>query len=158
MASSTEGVRTAGRGERTGERTSASQLLALLVGVAFTAAGILGFFVTGTDQFAHHDTGETLLGLEVNGLHNVVHLALGLAGIVLSARVATARLYGWLLAVGYGAAFVFGLFAVDDEDLNFLSLNDADNWFHLASAAVGLVIALLPTTRRSEERRTAAAR
>jgi hypothetical protein len=158
MASSTEGLRDTGRRGGNGVRTSPSQLLALIVGVAFTAAGILGFFVTGTDQFAHHDTNETLLGLEINGLHNVVHLGLGLAGIVLSARVATARLYGWLLAIGYGAVFVFGLVAVDDEDLNVLSLNDADNWFHLASAAVGLVIALLPTTRLADDRRTDTAR
>ena len=159
MASSTETTRdrAGGRSDGRGVRTSPSQLLALIVGLAFTAAGIAGFFVTGTEDFTHHDTGETLLGLEINGLHNVVHLALGLAGIALSARLATARLYGWLLALGYGAAFVFGLFAVDDEDLNFLSLNDADNWFHLASAAVGLIIALLPATRAYRDRRPAAA-
>ena len=140
-------------------RTSPSQVLALIVGAAFTAAGVLGFFVTGTDQFAHHDTGETLLGLEINPLHNIVHLVLGVAGLVMSARYATARLYGWLLFAGYGAVFVYGLFAVDDEDLNVLSLNDADNWFHLATAVVGLVIALLPATRMYEEhRRTATAR
>jgi hypothetical protein len=160
MASSTD--RMQGTAVRSQEgrhvRTSPSQVLALVVGAAFTAAGVLGFFVTGTDQFAHHDTGETLLGLEINPLHNIVHLALGVAGLVMSARWTTARLYGWLLFAGYGAAFVYGLFAVDDEDLNFLSLNDADNWFHLASAAVGLVIALLPATRTYDDRRTANAR
>ncbi len=54
-----------------------------------------------------------------------------------------ARTYGWLLAVGYGAAFVYGLFAVG-EDWDFLSLNWADNVLHLATALVGLVIALMP--------------
>ncbi|HZB71169.1 MAG TPA: DUF4383 domain-containing protein [Acidimicrobiales bacterium] len=161
MASSTQGMRDAEvrrDDDRPAVRTSPSQLLALIVGLAFTAAGIAGFFVTGTEDFTNHDTGETLLGLEINGLHNVVHLALGLAGLVLSARLATARLYGWLLAIGYGGAFVFGLFAVDEEDINFLSLNDADNWFHLASAAVGLVIALLPATRAYRDSRSATAR
>jgi Domain of unknown function (DUF4383) len=161
MASSTQGMRDAEvrrDDDRPAVRTSPSQLLALIVGLAFTAAGIAGFFVTGTEDFTHHDTGETLLGLEINGLHNVVHLALGLAGLVLSARLATARLYGWLLAIGYGGAFVFGLFAVDEEDINFLSLNDADNWFHLASAAVGLIIALLPATGAYRDSRSATAR
>jgi hypothetical protein len=161
MASSTQGMRDADvrrDDDRPAVRTSPSQLLALIVGLAFTAAGIAGFVVTGTEDFTHHDTGETLLGLEINGLHNVVHLALGLAGLLLSARLATARLYGWLLAIGYGGAFVFGLFAVDEEDINVLSLNDADNWFHLASAAVGLIIALLPATRAYRDSRSATAR
>src|SRR5215204_1947514 len=138
MASSTEEVRDAGvrRDDGPAVRTSPSQILALIAGIAFTAAGIIGFFVTGTDGFTDHHTGEKLLGLEINPLHNVVHLALGVLGLVLAARLATARLYGWLLAVGYGAAFAFGLYAVDHEGSNVLSLNDADNWFHLATAAV----------------------
>ena len=57
--------------------------------------------------------------------------------------LAGARTYGWLLAVGYGAAFVYGLFAVG-EAWDFLSINWADNVLHLATALVGLVIALLP--------------
>jgi len=160
MVSSTEGMRRdeVGGDDGPAVRTSPSQILALVVGVAFTAAGILGFFVTGTDGFADHNTGEELLGLEINPLHNIVHLVLGVAGLVLAARLATARLYGWLLALGYGAAFAFGLYAVDHQDSNFLSLNDADNWFHLASAAVGLVIALLPATRAYRARRPAPAR
>jgi hypothetical protein len=38
---------------------------------------------------------------------------------------------------------VYGLFAVG-EDWDFLSLNVADNVLHIATALVGLVIALLP--------------
>jgi hypothetical protein len=160
MATSTEGVRRSDVRPDEGPvvRTSPSQVLALVVGVAFTAAGILGFFATGTDGFADRNTGEELLGLEINPLHNVVHLVLGLLGLVLAARLATARLYGWVLAFGYGAAVAFGLYAVDHEDSNVLSLNDADNWFHLASAAVGVIIALLPATRAYRARRPTPAR
>ena len=50
---------------------------------------------------------------------------------------------GWLLTVGYGAAFVYGLFAVD-KSWDFLNLNWADNILHLVTAVVGLVIALGP--------------
>jgi hypothetical protein len=39
----------------------------------------------------------------------------------------TARTYGWLLAAGYGLAFLYGLFAAGNSDINFLSLNGADN-------------------------------
>ena len=126
-----------------------SQWLALVLGAAFTLAGLLGFLVTGFDQFAGRDTNETLLGLEINPLHNIVHLVLGLLGLAMWRRLATARTYGWLLFVGYAAAFVYGLFAVNNRDINFLSLNNPDNWFHLASSLAGLVTALLPARRRS---------
>ena len=124
-----------------------AQYLALLVGLAFVGAGIAGFFVTGFDGWIDRDTGQTLLGLEINPLHNVVHLAIGLGGLALWWTLAGARTYGLLLFLGYGATFVYGLFAVDNPDLNILSLNTADNWFHLASALVGLVIAVLPPRR-----------
>jgi hypothetical protein len=82
-----------------------AQYLALAIGVIYTVIGIWGFFRTGFDGFAHHD-GELLLGLfEVNPLHNIVHLVIGLAGIALWQPLSRARIYGWLLAVGYGAHF-----------------------------------------------------
>jgi hypothetical protein len=125
-----------------------AQYLALVVGLAFVAAGIAGFFVTGFDGWIDRDTGETLVGLEINPLHNVVHLVIGLGGLALWRTLAGARTYGLLLFLGYGATFVYGLFAVENTDINILSLNTADNWFHLASAVVGLVIAVLPPRRR----------
>ena len=116
--------------------------LALAIGVVYAVIGVVGFFVTGFDDFAGH-TGDTLLGFEINGLHNLVHLVIGVAGIALARTLAGARTFGWLLAVGYGAAFIYGLFAVG-ESWDFLSLNWADNILHLVSALLGLVIALAP--------------
>ena len=123
-----------------------AQLLALAVGVVYTLIGILGFFVTGLENFAA-ETDKTLLGFEVNPLHNVVHLVIGLAGLAMWRRLDGARLYGWLLAAGYGLAFVYGLFAAGNSDINFLSINGADNVLHLVSAAAGLAIALWPAQR-----------
>ena len=123
-----------------------SQLLALAIGAVYTLIGILGFFVTGFDNFAA-ETDKTLLGFEINPLHNLVHLAIGLAGLALWRRLDTARTYGWLLAAGYGMAFLYGLFAAGNSDINFLSINGADNGLHLVSAAAGLAIALWPATR-----------
>jgi ABC-type transport system involved in multi-copper enzyme maturation permease subunit len=123
-----------------------SQLLALAIGVIYTLVGIAGFFVTGFDNFAA-ETDKTLLGFEVNPLHNIVHLAIGLAGLALWRRLDTARTYGWLLAAGYGLAFIYGLFAAGNRDINFLSLNGADNILHLVSAIAGVAIALWPADR-----------
>ena len=123
-----------------------SQLLALAIGAVYTLIGILGFFITGFENFAA-ETDKTLLGFEINPLHNLVHLAIGLAGLALWRRLDTARAYGWLLAAGYGLTFLYGLFAAGNSDINFLSLNGADNVLHLLSTAAGLAIALWPATR-----------
>jgi Domain of unknown function (DUF4383) len=134
-----------------------SQLLALAIGAVYTLIGILGFFITGFENFAA-ETDKTLLGFEINPLHNIVHLAIGLAGLAMWRQLDTARAYGWLLAAGYGLTFLYGLFAAGNRDINFLSLNGADNVLHLLSAAAGLAIALWPATRTAPasraERRT----
>ena len=130
-----------------------SQLLALVVGAVYTLVGIAGFLVTGFESFAA-ETDKTLLGFEINPLHNIVHLVVGLAGLALWRRLDTARTYGWLLAAGYGLAFIYGLFAAGNSDINFLSLNGADNGLHLVSAIAGLAIALWPANR-TVARRTA---
>jgi hypothetical protein len=126
------------------------QVLAMAIGVIYALIGIVGFFVTGFEDFFGH-TGDELIGFEINGFHNVVHLVIGAAGILLARTLAGARMFGWLLAVGYGAAFVYGLFAVG-ESWDVLSLNWADNILHLVSALIGVAIAVAPTrlgTRRS---------
>jgi hypothetical protein len=123
-----------------------SQLLTLAIGAVYTLVGILGFLVTGLGNFAA-ETDKTLLGFELNPLHNIVHLVIGVAGLALWRRLDTARIYGWLLAAGYGLAFIYGLFAAGDSDINFLSLNGADNGLHLVSAIAGLAIALWPANR-----------
>ena len=68
-----------------------SQLLALAIGVIYTLVGVGGFAVTGFDEFASV-TGETLLGFEINPLHNLVQLVIGLAGLAMWRRLDRARL------------------------------------------------------------------
>ena len=145
--SATSGNTGTGRGAMTWP-----QLLGLAFGAIYLLVGIVGFFVTGFGDFFAHDTNQTLLGFEINGMHNVVHILIGVAGLLLARTLAGARTYGWLLAIGYGAAFVYGLIAIG-KPWDFLSINAADNVLHIATAIVGLVIALLPvrdaaTTRR----------
>src|SRR4051794_23864301 len=128
------------------------QILALVFGAVYLLVGIVGFFITGFDNFADNTQHEMLLGFMINPLHNIVHIVIGLAGLLLARTLAGARTYGWLLAVGYAAAFVYGLFAVG-KSWDFLNLNAADNILHLATAVVGLIIALAPV--RTTAARTA---
>jgi hypothetical protein len=125
------------------------QLLATAFGAIYLLIGVIGFFITGFEDFfgneagTPHHVGENLLGFMINPMHNVVHILIGVAGLLLARTLAGARTYGWLLAVGYGAAFLYGLFAVGEE-WDFLNLNVADNVLHLLTALVGVVIAVGP--------------
>jgi len=128
-------------------------MLVLAVAAVLTALGIVGFFQTGFDDFAHHDTGVEILGFEVNPLHNLVNLSLGIIGLFAWVHLRTAITYGALLLIGYGAAFIYGLSAVGEE-WDVLSLNKADSALHLALAAVGALIVVVGylETRRDRGR------
>jgi hypothetical protein len=137
----------------TGRGKTLPEMLALAFGAIYLLVGIVGFFVTGFDDFFAHNTEDKLLGIfEINGMHNLVHIVIGVAGLLLSRTLAGARTYGWLLAVGYGAAFVYGLIAIG-ETWDFLSINGADNVLHILTALVGLVIALMPVRSTVDSRR-----
>lgn len=127
------------------------QWLALIVGVVYLLVGAVGFAITGLNGFMEHDDSQTLLGFAINPLHNIVHVVIGILGISLWAWSGSARIFGWLLLLGYGAAFVYGLYAVDNPDINYLNINEADNWLHLGSAVIGLLIAVWPARRRVVE-------
>lgn len=114
------------------------QLTAYAVGAVFLLVGVLGFVpgITsdyGTLSFASHHSEAKLLGLfQVSVLHNVVHLLFGVAGLVLARTVAGARTY----LIGGGAIYLvlwlYGLVVGADSAANFVPVNSADNWLHLA--------------------------
>jgi hypothetical protein len=127
------------------------QTAAMAVGAVFLVVGIAGFIPGITTnlydglELAGHDGDAELLGIfEVSVLHNVVHLAFGLAGLALARTVAGARAY----LVGGGAIYlvlwVYGLVIDKDSDANFVPLNSADDWLHLVLgvAMIGLGLAL----------------
>ncbi|MFD5162632.1 DUF4383 domain-containing protein [Streptomyces hawaiiensis] len=126
------------------------QQVALLFGLVFLLVGVLGFIpgITtdyGSLEFASHDSGAELFGLfQVSILHNLVHLAYGLAGLTLAGTAAGA--YSYLLVGGavYLVLWVYGLSVGHDSDANFVPLNTADDWLHfvLGIAMIGSALAL----------------
>src|SRR5688572_789087 len=120
---------------------SLAQTLALLFGIAFLGAGILGF-IPGITQdlsdikFAGNDSPAQLLGIfQVSILHNIVHLLFGVAGLALARTHDGSRaflLYGGII---YLVLFVYGLLIDQDSDGNFVPVNTADNWLHLVLGA-----------------------
>lgn len=134
------------RSTRTSRITNRSpvQLAALAVGAVFLLVGILGFIpgITtdyDTMSFANHHSDAKLLGIfNVSILHNLVHLAFGVVGLVLARAAATAKLYLIVGGVIYLALWLYGLVIDKDSDANFLPVNSADDWLHFA-LGVGMV-------------------
>jgi len=134
------------RSTRTSRITNRSpvQLAALAVGAVFLLVGILGFIpgITtdyDTMSFANHHSDAKLLGIfNVSILHNLVHLAFGVVGLVLARAAATAKLYLIVGGVIYLALWLYGLVIDKDTDANFLPVNSADDWLHFA-LGVGMV-------------------
>jgi len=113
-----------------------------VLGVVYLLVGLIGFAVTGFGDFATYESNEKVIFFEVNGLANVVHLAVG-ALLLFSAMKSVAAAKGSNVLGGaiYLALGIIGLFILD-SDLNILSLNGPDNVLHLASAAVLLGVGL----------------
>ncbi|MFC0105327.1 DUF4383 domain-containing protein [Kibdelosporangium aridum] len=135
------------------------QKASLIVGVVFLLVGIAGFIpgvTTNYDllEFAGHQSGAMLLGVfNVSILHNLVHLAFGIAGVAMARTAGGARAF----LIGGGAVYlvlwIYGLLIDSTSDANFVPVNDADNWLHLVLAIgmIGLGVALgrgLTRTRR----------
>ncbi|MDX1884989.1 DUF4383 domain-containing protein [Mycolicibacterium sp. 120270] len=117
------------------------QKAALAVGAVFLLVGILGFIpgiTTGYDTmtFAGHDSEALLLGVfRVSILHNLVHLAFGIAGIAMARTFSGARAYLIGGGVIYLLLFIYGLLIDHHSTANFVPLNTADNWLHLVLGA-----------------------
>lgn len=123
---------------------SAVQKGAAVVGIVFLLVGVLGFVPGVTTRyselsFAGHHSEAQLLGLfQVSVLHNVVHLAFGVAGLLLARTALRARNYLLYGGFGYAALFFYGV-VVDYESLaNVVPVDDADNVLHLV-LAIGMV-------------------
>jgi hypothetical protein len=132
---STQGVAATGAAGR--DRTLA-QWYALVVGLVLVAAGIFGFIADSSFDTGANVSGDKLLGLEVNGWHNIVHLLTG--GLLLSGwrRRDTAKMVCLVFGVAYAAVALYGL--VDGNDIiHLLPINGADNGLHIALAALALV-------------------
>jgi hypothetical protein len=101
---------------------------AVVIGIAFLAAGILGFFsnplFSPTGLFA------------VNTAHNLVHL---ISGVVLLAGAYSslgASLALKIVGVVYALVAILGLVMGGNMLLGLIAMNPADHWLHVAFAIV----------------------
>lgn len=118
---------------------SLNSTVAAVFGAGYVLVGLAGFLVS--DTFAATDD-DTLLGFEVNGLHNVVHVLIGLALLGASRRTGSARRLNLLIGATYVLLAVLGPL-VQDTAANVVALNGPDHVLHLLSGALLVATAVL---------------
>lgn len=127
------------------ERGKPVRTIATVVAAVFVLVGIAGFvpgLTTDHDslQLAGHDSKAQLLGIfQVSVLHNLLHLALGLFGLVMARRTGGAVAYLVVGGLAYLALWVWGLAVDPYSDANLIPLDDADTWLPLG-LGLGMVV------------------
>jgi hypothetical protein len=115
-----------------------AQWYCLLAGLALLLAGVLGFIVDAGFDTGSNIQGDKLIVFEVNGIHNLVHIASGLVLLAAAAKRASAKTVAIAFGVVYGIVTIIGL--IDGETvLGLLPVNPADNVLHIALSALGLI-------------------
>ena len=114
------------------------QRVAQIFGWVFVLIGVLGFFAT--------DEEGRLLGLfPVNTLHNVVHIALGVWGVLAARSWDAARTYCRATGVIYAVLAVLGL--VEPDGFGLVPLGGNDVWL---DAVLAIALLFFGFTAREE--------
>ncbi|HEY7529777.1 MAG TPA: DUF4383 domain-containing protein [Gemmatimonadota bacterium] len=114
------------------------QRVAQIFGWVFVLIGVLGFFAT--------DEEGRLLGLfPVNTVHNLVHLAFGVWGILAARSWDAARTYCRAAGVIYLVLTILGF--VDPDGFGLVPLGGNDIWLH---AVLALALLFFGFTAREE--------
>jgi hypothetical protein len=140
------GGRTNGNARDDRRRTPA-QWYCLLAGLSLLLAGILGFIADSSFSTGGGIDGDKLLSIfEVNGIHNLVHVASGLLLLAASPKRASARTVAIAFGLVYGIVTIIGL--IDGKDvLGLIPVNPADNLLHIALSALGLTTGFMSRGR-----------
>lgn len=113
---------------------------ALIAGVLYVLVGLAGFV---PPLLSHHDLPPMavdtvygrLLGLfPVNLLHTLVHLMIGLWGVLAWKTYSSSRIYAQSLAVIYAVLAVLGLIPLTNTMFGLVPLFGHDVWLHALTA------------------------
>ncbi len=139
-------------------RYMAVQGAALMIACVFLVVGLGGFIpgVTtdfGLLQWAGPQPGAKLFGVfAVSGLHNVVHLAFGVVGLMLTRSYAESRAYLLGGGLAYLVLWVGGTF-IDHGRANLGPVNGADQWLHFGLGGTMVLLGLTLAGQRDPTKR-----
>lgn len=129
------------------------QVLAGIVALALLVLGIVGFNETGVTDWSSSNT-ATVIGFHMTAGRSLIYVLAGAVGILMALLAGTARLYGWLLMIGFAALTLWGLAVVGTFSSNPVSglgnplhLAASDNWWHAGGLVLALLIVALPARR-----------
>ena len=126
------------------EGRTPAQLYALIFGATLVVAGILGFFYNASFGTGDGTERAAVLGvLDVNGWHNLVHIATGALGLAVAGSYGGSRGYALRLGAVYALVALLGFIAGDgDEIFNLIPVNTEDNVLHALIAVAGIAAGL----------------
>ena len=129
---------------------SPAQVYALVIGGTLVVAGILGFFYNASFATGDDVERDAVVGLlDVNGWHNLVHIATGALGLAVAGSYGGSRGYALGLGAVYLLVALLGFIAGDGgEILSLIPVNTEDNLLHLilgiGGVAAGMATASTP--------------
>jgi len=131
------------------EERSPAQVYALVIGLTLVVAGIVGFFYSASFGTGDGTERDAVLGIfDVNGWHNLVHIASGAIGLAVVASYGGARIYALGLGVVYLVVAALGFIAGDgDEIFNLIPINTEGNFLHLLIGIAGVGAGLATPAR-----------
>src|SRR5205085_3496503 len=128
---------TAGRRYDDRGRTPA-QWFCSIFGPVLLLVGILGFIADANFDTGSAVQGDGFLGFEVNGWHNVIHIASGAFLLAMAKKRRTAKTATIAFGAIYGLVTIIGL--IDGNDvLGLFPVNPADNVLHILLSIGSLV-------------------
>lgn len=134
---------------------SNTRSFALVYGVVFLAAGIAGFIPGLVQPAGEVPQGSAGMGtpemegvgllfglFPVNGMHNIVHILFGLAGLVTARSARAAWIYACVVAVAYLILGLMGIASGLQTMFGLVPLWGYDVFLHLALAVGALYFAI----------------
>ncbi|MGH2412455.1 MAG: DUF4383 domain-containing protein [Microcystaceae cyanobacterium] len=141
-----------------GERNSA-----LILGILFTLLGVAGFIpafvsmpseaavslATAPSRFYGKGFGYLFGLFPINLVHNLVHFAVGIAGIAMSASAKGARTYNRFFAYAYAVLAVLGMLPSAKTFFGLMPIYGNNVWFNGLTAAIAAYFGLIKPTAQS---------
>jgi hypothetical protein len=119
---------------------------AISVAAGLVLIGVAGFFVDRGFAMGAHVHGHTMLGLELNGWHNTLHLGVGLTGLAVYSSRGLARVFALTWGSTALVMLIWG-FSSHYAAFGLVPLNNADNLVYLVDATGVLIAFLSPHDR-----------
>ena len=125
------------------DKRTPAQWYSVVFGGTLLHDGLIGFLANASFVTGKKLEDDPLLGIfDVNGWHNVVHIASGLLLLAFAKKRSTAKAVALTFGIVYGLVTILGF--IDGSDvLAIIPTNGADNFLHLAISALAIVSALM---------------